>query len=68
MNYYGAYYRSELYGLLQRINTYLMRWARKKFKRLRVYKRCKAWWERLVQQQPDLFAHWAWMRAFSWAG
>jgi len=68
MNYYGAFYRSELYGLLQRINTYLMRWARKKFKRLRVYKRCKAWWERLVQQQPDLFAHWAWMRAFSWAG
>jgi RNA-directed DNA polymerase len=37
MNYYGAFYRSELYGLLQRINTYLMRWARKKFKRLRVY-------------------------------
>jgi len=68
MNYYGAFYRSELYGLLQRINTYLMRWARKKFKRLRVYKRCKTWWERLVQQQPDLFAHWAWMHAFSWAG
>ena len=39
MNYYGAFYRSELYGLLQRINTYLMRWARKKFKRLSVYKR-----------------------------
>ena len=57
MNYYGAFYRPELYGLLQRINTYLMRWARKKFKRLRVYKRRKTWWERLVQQQPDLFAH-----------
>ncbi|WP_433192228.1 group II intron maturase-specific domain-containing protein [Nocardia sp. CA-107356] len=68
MNYYGAFYRSELYGVLQRLNTYLVRWAGKKFKRLRVYKRCKVWWERLVERQPDLFAHWAWMRAFSWAG
>lgn len=68
MNYYGEFYRSELYGLLQRINTYLMRWARKKFKRLRAYKRCKTWWNRLVEREPDLFAHWAWMRAFSWIG
>jgi len=25
MNYYGMFYRSELYGLLRRINTYLVR-------------------------------------------
>ena len=42
---YGAFYRSELYGLLQLVNTYLVRWAGKKFKRLRVYKRCKVWWK-----------------------
>ena len=36
MNYYGRFYRSRLYPLLQRINTYLMRWAGKKYKRLRV--------------------------------
>ena len=28
--YYGRFYRSRLYPLLQRINTYLMRWAGKK--------------------------------------
>jgi RNA-directed DNA polymerase len=26
MQYYGAFYRTALYPLLQRINTYLMRW------------------------------------------
>ena len=30
--YYGRFYRSRLYLLLQRINTYLMRWAGKKYK------------------------------------
>ena len=27
MTYYGRFYRSALYPLLQRINTYLLRWA-----------------------------------------
>jgi hypothetical protein len=31
MNYYGRFYRTELYSLLRRINTYLVRWARRKF-------------------------------------
>jgi len=30
MNYYGAFYRSALYPLLERINAYLMWWIRKK--------------------------------------
>ncbi len=65
MNYYGQFNRWEMYFLLRGINTYLMRWARKKFKRLRAYKRVKAWWKRLVERQPEMFAHWAWMRAFT---
>ena len=36
MQYYGAFYRSALYPLLGRINAYLMRWLRKKYKRLRL--------------------------------
>src|ERR1017187_3900189 len=35
MNYYGAFYPSALYPLLVRINAYLLRWLRKKHKRLR---------------------------------
>jgi len=37
INYYGRFYRSELNRLLRRINEYLIRWARCKFKRLRRY-------------------------------
>lgn len=68
MNYYGEFNRFEMYSLLRRINTYLMRWARKKFKRLRTYKRFKTWWQGLVAREPNMFAHWAWMRTFSWIG
>ena len=67
MTYYGRFYRSQLYPLLRRINTYLMRWARKKYKRLRSYKRFRAWWTGLVQRAPGLFKHWAWDREFVWA-
>jgi len=67
MTYYGRFYRSQLYPLLRRINTYLMRWARKKYKRLRSYKRFRTWWTGLVQRAPGLFKHWAWDREFVWA-
>lgn len=66
MTYYGRFYRSQLYPFLRRINTYLMRWARKKYKRLRGYKRFRAWWTGLVQRAPGLFKHWAWDREFVW--
>ncbi|REH17880.1 RNA-directed DNA polymerase [Kutzneria buriramensis] len=65
MNYYGRFYRSQLYPVLRRINTYLMRWARKKYKRLRSFKRRKAWWGGLLDREPGLFRHWVWERQFS---
>ena len=64
MNYYGRFYRTELNGLLRRINTYLVRWARRKFKRLQAFKRARRWWHGLLRRQPALFAHWAWMPEF----
>ena len=64
MEYYGRFYRSRLYQLLRRINTYLMRWAQKKYKRLRSYKRRKAWWAGVLDREPGLFKHWMWVRAF----
>jgi RNA-directed DNA polymerase len=64
MTYYGRFYRTELHGLLKRINTYLVRWARRKFKRLRSFKKAKRWWHGLLQRQPALLAHWAWMTEF----
>jgi RNA-directed DNA polymerase len=64
MQYYGRFHRTQLYPLLQRINTYLMRWARNKYKRLRALKRFKKWWAGLTERKPGLFAHRALMRAF----
>jgi len=64
MNYYGKFCRTGMNGLLRRINTYLVRWARRKFKRLRAFKRAKRWWHGLIEREPGLFAHWAWITEF----
>src|SRR6266571_455852 len=61
MQYYGAFYRSGLYPLLRRINAYLVRWLREKFKRLRPFNKAKACWQRITRQDPSAFAHWAWV-------
>jgi len=67
MTYYGRFYRTALNGLLQRINTYLVRWAKRKYKRLRTFKKVRKWWEGLTARQPHLFAHWAWMTDFKYS-
>jgi hypothetical protein len=54
--------------LLQRVSTYLRRWAGKKYKRLRTYTRFKRWWTGLLDREPGLFAHWQWVRAYWPAG
>lgn len=64
MQYYGAFYRSSLFSLLQRINSYLVRWIRKKYRRFRTYKKLRACWQRITRQHPRLFAHWATTSAF----
>ncbi|NMO05308.1 group II intron reverse transcriptase/maturase [Gordonia sp. TBRC 11910] len=64
MTYYGRFYRTELHALLRRINTYLVRWARRRFKRLRSFKKARRWWHDLVARQPGMFAHWVWMTEF----
>jgi RNA-directed DNA polymerase len=64
INYYGRFYRSALHPLLRRVSTYLRRWAGKKYKRLRAFKRFKRWWGGLLTREPTLFAHWQWIRTF----
>ena len=63
MQYYGRFYRSALYPLLRRVNTYVRRWAAKKYRRLRTHKRFKRWWTGLLQRASRLFAHWQWVRS-----
>ena len=68
MQYYGAFYRSALNPLLSRINAYVMRWIRNKYKRLRTTKKAKACWQRITRQHPRLFAHWASVHGSWWTG
>lgn len=59
INYYGRFYKSRLSQLLRRINFYLIRWARRKYKRLT--SRSKAWeyLAKIAIRDPNLWAHWA---------
>ena len=64
MQYYGKFYKTELYPLLYRINDYLVRWMRKKYRRLRPLKKAERAWKRLMSQYPMLFPHWQWTRSY----
>jgi group II intron reverse transcriptase/maturase len=64
MRYYGRFYRTALDPLLKRVNTYLRRWAGRKYKRLRTHQRFSRWWAGLLQRQPGLFAHWSAVRSY----
>jgi RNA-directed DNA polymerase len=58
LQYYGAFYPTALRPFLRRINAYLVRWLRNKYKRLRSLKKALAAWHRVTSQYPRLFAHW----------
>jgi RNA-directed DNA polymerase len=64
MNYYGRYYRSIMSPLLQRVNTYVRRWAGKKYKRLRTYKKFQRWWTGLLEREPRLLVQWKWAHSY----
>jgi len=59
INYYGQFYRKQLRPTLLRIDTYLVRWARWKFKRLRRrHWGAREWLARVRCTNPTLFSHW----------
>lgn len=61
--YYGRFYKSALVTLAKRLDASLVRWAMRKFKRLRGHKvRACHWLERQRSLHPNLFAHWALVR------
>ena len=61
MQYYGTFYRTALYPLLERINAYLMRWIRKKYRRLRTIKKALRAFQNAVRAYPAMFRHWRWV-------
>ena len=61
MQYYGCFRRSELYSLLARINAYLVRWIRKKYKRLQGTHKAHRKLREITARYPRMFAHWKWV-------
>jgi RNA-directed DNA polymerase len=59
ITYYSHFYKTQLRPTLKRIDAYVIRWARRKFKRLRHQtKGARDWFARLHRGNPQLFAHW----------
>jgi RNA-directed DNA polymerase len=63
MQYYGAFYKTALYPMLRRINYYLMRWVRKKYRKVRTFKKFHKRWKQVTAAWPNLFAHWKWVQS-----
>ena len=53
-----------MYPLLYRISAYLVRWIRKKYRRLKTFAKAHEAWKRITLQYPALFAHWKWIHGF----
>ena len=59
LNYYGKYYRTALDPVLLQLQFTLVRWAKRKYKRLRGHwLRALHWLGRIAKREPNLFAFW----------
>jgi RNA-directed DNA polymerase len=68
IQYYGAFYPSALRPFLQRINAYLLRWIRRKYKRLTGYRKARTCLQGIMQRYSGMFAHWRLCRTIWGAG
>ena len=67
INYYGPFYPSELVPLLGRINTYLVRWAKRKYNEcVGIPRGRNAGWWASHDANPTLFALWRLVRPDGW--
>jgi len=59
INYYGRFYKSGLYPVMRHVNTALIRWARRKYKKLEKHQtRAENWLGKIARRSPKLFKHW----------
>jgi RNA-directed DNA polymerase len=59
INYYGCFYKSELYTVLRHMDWALVRWVRRKYKKLSNHQRRATYWlGGIARREPKLFAHW----------
>jgi len=59
INYYGRYYKSALYPIFYHLNRLLVRWAMRKYKKLRGHQRRATYWlGQVAKRETYLFPHW----------
>ena len=59
VHYYGRYYKSELYRTFQVLDRIVVRWAMRKYKKLKGHqRRATHWLGRMARRQPRLCVHW----------
>ena len=59
INYYGRFYKSALYPIFNQLNGAMIKWATRKYKRLRARQRRAYYWlGRIARHNQNLFAHW----------
>ena len=59
IQYFGRFYKSALYPVFRHFNGLLVRWAMRKYKRLRRHRRrAEHWLGQIACREPGLFAHW----------
>ena len=58
LNHYTHFYKSEIYGVLRYINSCLVKWARRKYKKLKARRKAEHWLGRIARRDTRLFAHW----------
>jgi RNA-directed DNA polymerase len=66
INYYCRFRGSEFQAVADHLDRIIVRWAMRKYKRLRGHKtRAFAWLARVKRRHPGLFAHWCGRGGFS---
>ncbi|MFJ9847271.1 group II intron reverse transcriptase/maturase [Kitasatospora sp. NPDC101155] len=58
INYYGRFRPWELHPFVMRVNAYLVRWIRQKYKRLKAKRKALAKIQEIARRYPRMFAHW----------
>jgi RNA-directed DNA polymerase len=59
VQYFGRFYKSALNSVFRHFNSLLVRWAMRKYKRLRRHRRrAEHWLGGVARREPGMFAHW----------
>lgn len=63
INYFDKFYKAAIYPTLRHLDRYLVRWAKRKYKKLyRHHRRAEEWLARIAKARIGLFAHWKYVQ------